>query len=76
MTKPVDIQLDDRFGIAQLTVTPTPNGVDFEAIMASGTVVNMLEQRPDQGGPSTVDDLQVLVVWLGKDSAVIRLTSV
>jgi hypothetical protein len=74
LTKPVTISLDGQLGVPQLDVTTVgPDGVDFVVVMPDGTQASMLGQRPDQGGPSTLNKLQVYVIWLGKDSAVIRL---
>jgi hypothetical protein len=74
LTKPVTIALDGRLGVPQLDVTKVgPDGVDFSVVMPDGMQAGMYDQRPDQGGPSTLNKLRVYVIWLGKDSAVIRL---
>ncbi|GAB3399686.1 hypothetical protein GCM10027569_02240 [Flindersiella endophytica] len=74
VTKPVTIRLDGKLGVPELPVENIgPDGVDFPIVLPDGTSVGMLGQRPDQGGPSGVNKLRVWVVWLGKDSAVIRL---
>lgn len=74
VTKPVTIPLDRDLGVPELPVNNIgPDGVDFPIVLPDGTSVGMLGQRPDQGGPSGVNDLRVWVIWLGEDSAVIKL---
>lgn len=75
VTKPVDITLNGRRGVDILFVTAIDSdGVDFQTISASGFTGNLLEQRPDQGGPSTINRLAVSVVAISGRRAVIRLS--
>ncbi|WP_165401394.1 hypothetical protein [Herbihabitans rhizosphaerae] len=60
-------------GLATMTITVAPDGVDFGGVSPSGTVVNAREQRPDQGGPSTINKMTIAVVAIDGTSAVIRL---
>lgn len=75
MSGPETLPVDPSFGLSSLTVVDiSPAGVDFRAIAADGTVVDMDEQRPDQGGPSVVDQLSVAVIASNGQAAVIRLS--
>lgn len=48
-------------------------GVDLTAVDASGFTSSLLGQRPDQGGPSTVNELSISVLALTGDTAKLRL---
>ncbi len=48
-------------------------GVDLSSVDASGFTSNLLGQRPDQGGPSTVNELSIAVLALVGDTAKLRL---
>jgi hypothetical protein len=75
VTGPVAIPVSPSTGIASLSVSGiSPDGVDFLATASDGTTTNMLSQLPDQGGPSQVNHLAVLVVAYTGHSAVIRLS--
>ncbi|TQE15975.1 hypothetical protein Sipo8835_43785 [Streptomyces ipomoeae] len=50
-----------------------PGGVDLSSVDASGFTSNLLGQRPDQGGPSTVNELSIAVVAIVGDTAKLRL---
>jgi hypothetical protein len=76
VTGPVAIPVDPATtGVASLAVSDiSPDGVDFLATTSDGTTTNMLGQLPDQGGPSQVNHLAVLVVAYTGRAAVIRLS--
>ncbi|MBA6441576.1 MULTISPECIES: hypothetical protein [Streptomyces] len=48
-------------------------GVDLSSVDASGFTSNLLGQRPDQGGPSTVNELSIAVLTIVRDTAKLRL---
>ncbi|MGN9759901.1 hypothetical protein [Streptomyces sp. SD31] len=48
-------------------------GVDLTSVDASGFTSNLLGQRPDQGGPSTVNELSIAVLAIVGDTAKLRL---
>ncbi|MFD5000962.1 hypothetical protein [Streptomyces buecherae] len=48
-------------------------GVDLSSVDASGFTSNLLGQRPDQGGPSTVNELSISVLAITGDTAKLRL---
>jgi hypothetical protein len=48
-------------------------GVDLSSVDASGFTSNLLGQRPDQGGPSTVNELSIAVLAIAGDTAKLRL---
>lgn len=48
-------------------------GVDLTSVDASGFTSNLLGQRPDQGGPSTVNELSIAVLAIAGDTARLRL---
>ena len=48
-------------------------GVDLSSVDASGFTSNLLGQRPDQGGPSTVNELSIAVLAIVGDTAKLRL---
>ncbi|MFD8458736.1 hypothetical protein [Streptomyces antimycoticus] len=48
-------------------------GVDLSSVDASGFASNLLGQRPDQGGPSTVNELSIAVLAIAGDTAKLRL---
>ncbi|MDW6058889.1 hypothetical protein SAZ11_13660 [Streptomyces sp. FXJ1.4098] len=48
-------------------------GVDLSSVDASGFTSNLLGQRPDQGGPSTVNELSIAVLAMVGDTAKLRL---
>ncbi len=77
VTGPVAIPVNPGTGIASLSVSGiSPDGVDFLATTTDGTTTNMLGQLPNQGGPSQVNHLAVLVVAYTGHSAVIQLSRV
>ncbi|MFD8333172.1 hypothetical protein ACFV42_11000 [Streptomyces solisilvae] len=51
-----------------------PEGVDLSSVDASGFTSNLLGQRPDQGGPSTVNELSIAVLTIVGDTAKLRLS--
>lgn len=48
-------------------------GVDLTSVDASGFTSNLLGQRPDQGGPSTVNELSIAVLAIVGNTAKLRL---
>ncbi|GAA4700125.1 hypothetical protein [Streptomyces youssoufiensis] len=48
-------------------------GVDISSVDPSGFTSNLLGQRPDQGGPSTVNELSISVLAITGDTAKLRL---
>lgn len=48
-------------------------GVDLSSVDASGFTSSLLGQRPDQGGPSTVNELSIAVLAIAGDTAKLRL---
>jgi hypothetical protein len=48
-------------------------GVDLRSVDATGFASNLLGQRPDQGGPSTVNELSIEVLAIAGDTAKLRL---
>ncbi|WEV27122.1 hypothetical protein OYE22_19410 [Streptomyces sp. 71268] len=49
------------------------DGVDLSSVDATGFAANLLGQRPDQGGPSTVNELSISVLAITGDTAKLRL---
>ncbi|MGN9781239.1 hypothetical protein ACTMTF_07425 [Nonomuraea sp. ZG12] len=68
------IKLNDKWGLWPVEVTVEDDSVTFSTGTASGMQVTMSEQTPDQGGPSTVDDLDFEVPAVQGKKAVIRIT--
>lgn len=48
-------------------------GVDLSSVDATGFTSNLFGQRPDQGGPSTVNELSIAVLAIAGDTAKLRL---
>ncbi|MET9441119.1 hypothetical protein [Streptomyces sp. NPDC006610] len=48
-------------------------GVDLSSVDPSGFTSNLLGQRPDQGGPSTVNELSIAVLAIAGETAKLRL---
>ncbi|MER5299325.1 hypothetical protein ABT039_07640 [Streptomyces lasiicapitis] len=48
-------------------------GVDLTSVDATGFTSSLLGQRPDQGGPSTVNELSIAVLAIAGDTATLRL---
>ncbi|GGO48847.1 hypothetical protein [Streptomyces lasiicapitis] len=48
-------------------------GVDLTSVDATGFTSSLLGQRPDQGGPSTVNELSIAVLAIAGDTAKLRL---
>ncbi|MFF5720304.1 hypothetical protein [Streptomyces buecherae] len=48
-------------------------GVDLSSVDASGFTSNLFGQLPDQGGPSTVNELSISVLAITGDTAKLRL---
>lgn len=75
VSEPVDIPLDGSLGIGALSVTAIDSsGVDFQSVSPSGFVSSFLDQKPSQGGPSTMNELAISVVAISGKKAVIRLS--
>ncbi|MBP2473199.1 hypothetical protein JOF53_002071 [Crossiella equi] len=72
ITKPATVRFNGKHGVGSLHVEVTPEGVDFSGATSSGTIVRASQQRPDQGGPSTINKLTLLVVALRGTEAVVR----
>ncbi|MEO3793800.1 hypothetical protein ABGB14_26610 [Nonomuraea sp. B10E15] len=68
------IRLDDKWGFMPINVTVEDDSVTFHASTASGMQVTMSEQTPDQGGPSTVNDVSFEVLAVKGRKAVIKIT--
>lgn len=68
------ITLDDKRGLAPVEVTVEDDSVTFNAVTASGMQISMSEQTPDQGGPSTVNDVNFEVLAVQGKKAVIMIT--
>jgi hypothetical protein len=68
------IKLNDKWGLWPVEVTVEDDSVTFSTGTASGMQVTMSEQTPDQGGPSTVNDLDFEVLAVQGKKAVIRIT--
>lgn len=69
---PVDIPTPEGV-ISVLTVAQ--GGVDLQMVSASGMTSTFSGQRPDQGGPSVLNDLAIEVVALRGGQAVLRFAS-
>lgn len=62
------------FRTAPFTVSAVgADGVDLSSVDATGFTTNLLGQRPDQGGPSTVDEVSIAVLAIVGDTAKLRL---
>ncbi|WBB59646.1 hypothetical protein O7599_29445 [Streptomyces sp. WMMC500] len=48
-------------------------GVDLTSVDATGFNSSLLDQRPDQGGASTINELSIAVVSIAGDTAKLRL---
>lgn len=48
-------------------------GVDLSSVDPSGFTSNLIGQRPDQGGPSTVNELSIAVLAIAGETAKLRL---
>ncbi|MEO3799104.1 hypothetical protein [Nonomuraea sp. B1E8] len=57
-----------------INVTVEDDSVTFHAFTASGMQVTMSEQTPDQGGPSTINDVSFEVLAVKGKKAVIKIT--
>ncbi len=69
------IALDARLGVDNLSVTSVSSaGVDISTVGSDGFIGSLLEQRPDQGGPSRVNQLTIAVEAIYGDMALIRLS--
>lgn len=68
---PLDIPFDGRYGVYGISVVAiAPGGVDLMG-STGGMTGNFLSQRPDQGGPSTLNELSFSVVAISGTTAVI-----
>ncbi|MGW0711975.1 hypothetical protein ACWD4G_39515 [Streptomyces sp. NPDC002643] len=74
VTKGTEIPRADGLRAGPFTVTAVgAEGVDLTSVDASGFTSNLLGQRPDQGGPSTVNELSISVIAIVGDTAKLRL---
>ncbi|EXU62872.1 hypothetical protein Z951_38945 [Streptomyces sp. PRh5] len=74
MTKGTEIPRADGFRAGPFTVSAVgAEGVDLSSVDASGFTSNLLGQRPDQGGPSTVNKLSIAVLTIVGHTAKLRL---
>lgn len=74
VTKGTELPRAARLRAGPFTVSAVgPGGVDLTSVDASGFTSNLLGQRPDQGGPSTVNELSIAVVAIVEDTAKLRL---
>lgn len=71
---PVDIPFADPSIGVMSVVAVSPAGVDLRTVSPSGFTSNLLGQRPDQGGPSVVNNLAVAVVAINGGQAVLRFS--
>lgn len=68
------IRLDARWGLSPVEVTVEDDSVTFHSVTQSGMQVTMAEQRPDQGGPSTINGVSFEVLAVKGKKAVIKIT--
>jgi hypothetical protein len=69
------IPVDEKYGLATLEVASiSSSGVDFHAVAPDGTQLNASQQRPDQGGASTLNHVRILIVAMNDKGAVIKLS--
>ncbi|TDD13458.1 hypothetical protein [Nonomuraea diastatica] len=68
------ITLDARWGLAPVAVSVEDDSVTFHVVTASGMQATMSEQTPDQGGPSTINDVSFEVLAVKGKKAVIKIT--
>ncbi|TMU98578.1 hypothetical protein [Streptomyces sp. DASNCL29] len=74
VTKGTEIPRADGLRAGPFTVSAVgAEGVDLSSVDASGFTSNLLGQRPDQGGPSTVNELSIAVLAIVGDTAKLRL---
>ncbi len=74
VTKGTEIPRADALRAGPFTVSAVgAEGVDLSSVDASGFTSNLLGQRPDQGGPSTVNELSIAVLTIAGDTAKLRL---
>ncbi|WP_399887727.1 hypothetical protein ACGH7X_23870 [Streptomyces sp. BBFR51] len=74
MTKGTEIPRAGSLGAGPFTVNAVgAEGVDLTSVDASGFTSNLFGQRPDQGGPSTVNELSIAVLVIVGDTAKLRL---
>jgi hypothetical protein len=72
VSEPVDIPLDGHLVVAKVSVVAIhSDGVDLRAVTPSGFVADLLSQRPDQGGPSKMNQLGLGVVAISRGTAVL-----
>ncbi|MBO0820862.1 MAG: hypothetical protein J2P26_08450 [Nocardiopsaceae bacterium] len=62
-------------GIATLRMSVSSDGVDFDGTATDGTLVGADDQLPNQGGPSTFNQVSMAVVAFNGKEAVIKLSS-
>jgi hypothetical protein len=67
------ITLNDEFHLAPVDVTVEDGSVTFKSVSASGFQSILSEQTPEQGGPSSINDVSFLVVAIQKNKAVIKI---
>ncbi|CAL9513307.1 hypothetical protein [Streptomyces sp. enrichment culture] len=74
VTEGTQIPRADGLRAGPFTVTAVgAEGVDLSSVGPGGFTSNLLGQRPDQGGPSTVNELSIAVVSIVGDTAKLRL---
>lgn len=74
VTEGTEIPRAEGLRAGPFTVTAvSADGVDLRSVDASGFISDLLGQRPDQGGPSTVNELSIAVVSIVGDTAKLRL---
>ncbi|MER6944152.1 hypothetical protein ABT294_09030 [Nonomuraea sp. NPDC000554] len=67
------ITLDGTWGLAPVEVTVEDGSVTFNSVTGSGMRLTLSEQTPDQGGPSSIDDITFEVVAVQGRKAVIKI---
>lgn len=68
------IRLADKWGLLPIDVTVEDGSVTFHAYTPSGMRLTMAKQTPDQGGPSTVNEVSFEVVAVKGKKAVIKIS--
>ncbi|MFG1941616.1 hypothetical protein [Nonomuraea sp. NPDC048826] len=68
------IRLADKWGLLPIDVTVENGSVTFRTYTLSGAQLTMGEQTPNQGGPSTVNDVNFEVVAVKGKRAVIKIS--
>ncbi|WP_157250424.1 hypothetical protein [Nonomuraea typhae] len=68
------ITLNDKWGLTPIEIAVEDNAVDFTCSTIDGMQVNLMRQRPDQGGPSKINDLTFRVIAVKGKRAVVKIS--